>query len=251
VEYDDRAPGEAYAFRFSTPDHPTSRELRERYGLKQLVAGCTGDLERLGHLCGWVHGLWQHDGRNEPSSSDPLTILEETAQGKHFRCVEYGVVLSACAGALGLPGRVLSLKTEDAETREFGASHVVSEVFLPDISRWAFVDAQWNVIPMQDGNPLSGVQFRLALNERADLASYSEISEETFREYLTWIDEYLFYFSTQLDNRTLGGFSEGTFSGAKLILGPLGAEQPTVFQRRFPIQEAAYTHSVKAFYPRP
>lgn len=245
MRYDFGLTQERYPFIFATPDAPESQELRKRYGLEALVAG-SDDLEKVRRLCAWAHSLWQHDGLNEPSSPDALTILEEAAQGKSFRCVEYGVVMAACASALGLPSRVLALKTQDAATREFGAGHVVSEVFLPDLGRWVFVDGQCNVIPIRDGQPLNGAELRLALDDTARVTSFSEVSRKELDAYLPWIDEYLFYFSTSLDNRTFG-----EFTGPSLMLVPLGAETLSVFQRRFQVLNTTYTRSVNAFYPSP
>lgn len=246
MPYDTGPTRERYPFVFAAPDDPELRELRERYGLEPLIEGSDSDLEKVRRLCAWVHARWDHDGWNEPSAPDPLTILEEAAQDKSFRCVEYGIVIAACASALGLPSRVLELKTEDAQTREFGAGHVVSEVFLPDLKRWAFVDGQWNVIPMHSTLPLSGAEFRSALNAGDSIASFSTVPEATVCEYLEWINEYLFYFSAQLDNRSFG-----VFGGAKLILHPLSTKKLTVFQRRFPVLNATHTHFTQAFYPQP
>ena len=43
-------------------------------------------------LLHWVHMRWQHDGLNEPTRRDALTILREARDGKNFRCVEYAIV---------------------------------------------------------------------------------------------------------------------------------------------------------------
>jgi len=246
VPYDTGPTRERYPFVFATPDEPELCELRERYRLELLVAGSDSDLEKVRCLCTWVHALWQHDGWNRPSAPDALTILAEAAAGASFRCVEYSVVTAASAAALGLPSRVLELKTADAETREHGAGHVAAEVFLPDLGRWVLVDSQWGVIPTHAGTPLSGLELRLALDSGAAVASSCAVSEATVHDYLTWIGDYLFYFSVQLDNRSFG-----PPGGAKLMLGPTGVEAPTVFQRRFPILDTRYTRSARAFYPQP
>lgn len=182
MPYDPSPIQERYPFVFATPDEPELHELRERYGLEPLVAGSDSDLEKVRRICAWGQALWQHDGWNEPSSPDPLTILEEAAAGSSFRCVEYDVVIAACA--LGLPGRVLEPRTEDVETREFGAGHVVSEVFLPDIQKWVLVDGQWNVIPVYNGKPLNGAEFRCALDAGASITSFSTVPSGTACEYL-------------------------------------------------------------------
>ncbi|CAA9580427.1 MAG: hypothetical protein AVDCRST_MAG86-2717 [uncultured Truepera sp.] len=107
MRYDAGPTSERYPFVFAPTDAPELHELRERYGLEALVKDSENDLEKVRRLCAWVHLRWQHDGLNEPSSPDPLTILEEAAQGKSFRCVEYGIVVAACTAGLGLPSRVL------------------------------------------------------------------------------------------------------------------------------------------------
>lgn len=244
--YDFSPTQEQYLFRFAAPHSPEVRELRKRYGLEQLVVGSDSNLEKVRRLCTWVHSRWQHDGWNEPSSPDALTILEEAATGKSFRCVEYSIVISACASALGLPSRVLQLKTEDSETRETGASHVVSEIFLTDLGRWVLADGQWNVVPLQAELPLNALELRLALDEdeAAPLTSATDAPAETVREYATWIDEYLFCFVTWLDTHRAE-----LFTGEKLALLPPGAKAPTVFQRRFPVSHTTYTYAARAFYP--
>ena len=243
--YDTEATGEHYTFRFAQPDDAALRMLREQYALDAEVSSSSADLDKLERICTWVSQRWQHDGSNEPSSFDALTILREAVAGKQFRCVEFSIVLSACMNALGLPSRVLSLRTRDCQTRETGAGHVVSEVFLPDVQRWVLADAQWNAVLTGPDGTLSAYGLREALDERADVRS-SQLSASTLREYLTWIDEYLFYFDVQFDTREFEKFPE-----ARLMLVPLGAPEPTVFQRRFPITGAIYTHSVPTFYPSP
>ncbi len=124
MPYDSGSTQESHPFIFATPDALELRELRERYGLEPLAADSKNDLE-IRRICAWVHSRWPHDGWNEPSSPNALTIL-------------------------------------DLDTRSFGL-----------------------------------------------------------------------------------------FSGAKPTLSPVGAGEPTVFQRRFPVVDATYTHSARAFYPKP
>ena len=244
--YDARSSQESYPFFYARPDSAALQELRETYRLEALTAPCDQDLCRLERVCAWVNGLWEHDGDNEPSAPDALTILGEVARGKRFRCVEFGTVVASCAAALGLPSRVVGLKTADCETREYGAGHVVTEVYLRDKRSWVMVDGQWNVIPVADGRPLSALGLRDALNDGERVTSLTAVSGEQVSEFLAWIDKYLFYFETQFDNRELG--VEGK---ARLLLVPFGAPEPTVFQRKWPMKDVTYTHSAKAFYSVP
>lgn len=102
--------------------------LRGRHQLDEVVKGATSDTEKALRMLHWVHQQWKHNGSNEPSKPDALTILEEAKEGKQFRCVEYGVVATSCLNSIGLPARVMGLKTKDVETTASGAGHVLLEV---------------------------------------------------------------------------------------------------------------------------
>src|SRR5690606_22998737 len=90
-------------------------ELREQYPIEKLVKDAKDDQEKALRILHWVHSQWPHNGDNQPSKSDALTILKEAKSGKNFRCVEYGIVSAACLNAIGLKARVLALKTKDVE----------------------------------------------------------------------------------------------------------------------------------------
>ena len=214
-------------------------ELREEFGLDAVAAGTETDLERLAAVTNWVNGLWRHDGGNQPSANDPLTILREAAAGGRFRCVEYSIVIAGCLEALGMDARVVGLKTADVETRSSGAGHVVAEAYLRDLGKWAMADGQWNVIPVLAGRPLNAVELQqtLADGQQGQLEMGGAAGWQAV-VYRRWIVPYLHYFDTGVD-------------GEYLMLGPVGAPQPRTFQGRMPLNVTIYTHSVREFYPAP
>lgn len=236
----------SYTFRRSAPTEPYLTTLRTTYRLDSVVAGATTDLARVQAVCAWVSRQWKHNGTNEPSKSDPLTILQEAAQGKQFRCVEYGVVLSGALAALGLPTRVLALKTADAETRKVGAGHVLTETWLRDQRKWVLVDGQWDVIPFLNGVPLNAVELQQALAARTPGFAVQSPRGTTAKKFAAWIQPYLYYFDTDFDQR----FGTKTERGT-LMLVPAGAKNPTVFQRKYPLRNFRYTNSAASFYAPP
>ena len=129
AEYRTGPTDERLAFVYSDPDEPYLTKLRAEFGLEEIVAGAETDLEKIRAVNAWVHGLWRHHGWNQPERNDPMSILREVAEGKRFRCVEYAIVINGCLNSLGLRSRVLALKTEDVQTRNWGAGHVVAEAF--------------------------------------------------------------------------------------------------------------------------
>ncbi|UYZ64764.1 transglutaminase-like domain-containing protein [Hymenobacter weizhouensis] len=243
AEPDARGP---FLFQRSTPADDYLTALRTTYRLDSVAAGATTDLARVQALCAWVSRQWKHNGTNEPSKSDPLTILREAAQGKQFRCVEYGIVLSGALASLGIPARVLALKMADVETRKTGAGHVLTEVWLRDQQKWVLVDGQWDVIPFLNGVPLNAVELQKALAERAPGFTVQSPRGTTAQKYARWIQPYLYYFDINFDQR----FGTKTERGA-LMLVPAGASNPTVFQRKYPLKHLTYTNSVASFYASP
>jgi hypothetical protein len=226
---------------------PYMMKLRTKYHLDELVQGATCDLEKLKIVCHWVHGRWRHAGDSRPSRSDPLTILMEAERGKRFRCVEYAILMAACARALGMPARVLGLQTADVETVTAGAGHVVAEVWVEPPGKWVFADAQWDVVPRLKDNPLNAVELLQALKQSrandlvlttcpvSDGGQSTSLGEELLQQvmpdqYGRWIHPYLHYFTLSLDQRFASAADSQPISGRTIMLIPKGAKKPVTFQ---------------------
>lgn len=246
---------EAHEFLWSDPDEPYLVRMREELGLESIVAGAADDFEVVKMVSAWVHGLWDHHSTNQPTSNDPISIVREAEEGERFRCVEYSIVIHGALNSLGIPTRRLALKTPDVETRETGAGHVVVEAYLPDTGRWVMIDSQFNVIPVLQGGPISAVQLQQVLAEGSRGLGITSISEDegfltqqarrTF--YLNWIGQYLYFFDVPFDNRVVAD----DLSHQHLMLVPVGADPPQVFQQKWPIGDMVHTHSTLAFYQQP
>jgi transglutaminase-like putative cysteine protease len=230
----------------NAPSDPYLVKLRATYRLAELVAGKNTDYERVRLVSRWVRSRWGHNGDNEPQSSDPLSILREADAGKQFRCVEYAIVLAGALNSLGIPARVLELKTQDADRVASGAGHVVAEAWLRELTSWIMVDGQFDVIPTAKGQPLNAVGLQGALARREPTLGVDSLSGANAEEYFAWVGPYLYYFSTPFDARYPAAKQPGD-----LYLYPLGAATLTVFQRKWPIRDAFFTHSVRAFYAAP
>lgn len=226
--------------------------LRAAYPIDSLVKEARSDTDKAMAILHWVHSQWNHNGSNEPRKNDAISILEEVKEGKNFRCVEYGIVATACLNAVGLKARTLGLKTEDVETRPSGAGHVLLEVYLDDLQKWALLDGQWDVMPVLDGKPLNAVEFQQAIVHHYPELEIRSLSDVPGRAYCTWILPYLYYFDVAFDNRETTPKYTGLYEGKrKLMLVPLGAKNPVVFQGKYPINECMYTNSYKDFYAAP
>ena len=226
--------------------------LRSKYPIDNLIKDAKTDTEKAFKILKWVHNQWQHNGDNEPKKSDAISILEEVKTGKRFRCVEYGIVTTACLNAVGLKARVLRLKTKDVETTPYGAGHVLLEVFLNDLKKWVIMDGQWDVMPVLNNVPLNAVEFQKAITTNYDKLEIRSSSGVTKRAYTEWIYPYLYYFDASFDNREGTDFDRNKNNDKKsLMLVPLGARNPTIFQIKQKIDNCIYTNSISDFYAKP
>ena len=172
------------------------RRLRSRR-LNQVAGGQSRTRSLPAHLH-LAAAYGERSGNIEPKQSDPLSILQEARQGKHFRCVEYAAVINGCLNAIGIPSRILALKTQDVETRWNGAGHVVAEAYLRDQQCWCFIDGQWNAIPIVAGKALSAVEFQEALARSDANLEVRNMPARRTRSYFQWVRQYLYYFDTPL-----------------------------------------------------
>lgn len=231
---------------------PYLQQLRNEYPIDSLAALGNTDLEKVRHITSWVHGLWKHDGMNEPEKRDALYILEEVKKGRRFRCVEYGIVASACLNAIGLKSRTLALKTKDVETTPSGAGHVLMEVFLNDQKKWIMIDSQFDMIAHINNVPLNAVELQQAISENKSIDFWTT-EEDDKSMYIPWIYPYLYYFSFSFDNRENIPPGQRFLINDKsdIMLVPIGAKEPTVFQQKYPINYCIYTNSLGDFYREP
>ena len=244
-------PGYSFVYE-QNQDNQFLNTLREQYNLDAIVAGAANDTERALRMVNWVHQQWNHNGMNEPSKPDALTILAEATQGKQFRCVEYGTVTAAALNAIGLPARRLGLKMKEVETTQYGAGHVLLEVYLPDLKKWVMLDGQFDIMPVLNNVPLNAVEFQQAIANNYDKLEIRSLSGTSKMQYVNWIYPYLYYFDVKFDNREGIALDRKKIDGKQsLMLLPVGAKEPKVFQIVNPLDYCKYTTSVADFYQAP
>jgi len=237
------------------PDPETDKDLiklRNKYKLDELTKDATSNIDKALIILNWVSSRWEHNGIQKPEKNDGLSILDEAEKGKRFRCVEYGIVLSSCLNAIGLPSRVLYLKTKDSEKNIVGAGHVVSEAYMPDLKKWVFLDGQINYIPFFNNKPLNAIEYQKAIYSNLDnieLRSKSgTMSKALAKKRKKWVGKYLFYFSSSFDSSNK---REKCNEKSQLMLVPIKEKEPTVFQGKFEIDYCIYTNNLKDFYKKP
>ena len=257
VSYTSEAPNSTYNFFYAdTTANEYLRELRNRYIAELLLNEQQKELDKILAVLDWTSRQWEHNGSNNPSKSDALTILKEAGEGKQFRCVEYGIVVTSALNSIGIPARTLGLKSRDVEKVRRGAGHVVTEVYSKELDKWIFIDPQFNIMPTLNGNPLNGVEFQKEIYSKSAglklVNKQGELSREDSENYIKWVGKYLFYFDILFDQETLNATKFKTINGlTKLTLVPVGYKEPRIFQRKYKIDYSYYTNSLNDFYRKP
>jgi hypothetical protein len=257
VSFETKPMNTAYGFQYAdTVNNVYLRLLRHNYGLATIASNYTHETDKIKAILDWTHKQWKHDGSNTPSKPDPLTILREAKEGKNFRCVEYGIVVTAALSSIGIPARVLSLKTADAKRVKYGAGHVAAEAYSTELKKWLFIDGQFNAIPVLNSIPLNAVEFQKAIRENLEelkiVSITGEFSKAEKDNYINWIHNYLFYFDIKFNNRH--EFNNQIPIDSKktsLMLVPVQAKHLTTFQRKFTIDYCLYTNNINDFYHTP
>lgn len=257
ISHTSETPNTLYTFFYAdTTANEYLRELRNQYIAELPVNGQQKELDKILEVLDWTSRQWEHNGSNNPSKSDALTILKEADEGKQFRCVEYGIVATSALNSIGIPARTLGLKSRDVEKVRSGAGHVVTEVYSKKLDKWIFIDPQFNMMPTLNGNPLNGVEFQKEIySKNAGLKlvnKLGEVSKEDSENYIKWVGKYLFYFDVLFDQQTLDATKFKTINGlTKLTLVPVGYKEPHIFQRKYKIDYSYYTNSLNDFYQKP
>lgn len=246
-----------YEFIFSDYKKNTYLDsLRKEFNIDSLVANANSELQKAFILLKWSHTRWEHNGSNTPEKSDAISILDEAKTGKNFRCTEYSIVLASVLNSVGIPARVVGIKVKDVGSTLAGAGHVVTEAYLSELNKWIFLDGQMNYIPFFNNKPLNAVEYKNAIiNNMGHLELRSlnyNFSKEEVKEYADWEGKYLYYLDTQFDNREGKITKRITYDGkTKLMLVPIGADNPTKFQFFQSMDNLDYTHNIEDFYKKP
>jgi hypothetical protein len=236
----------ALEFSYGLIDDVYLETMRDRYGIDRVVQGKATDLERAQAVCLWVYNRLEHDGHAALTITDPMAILQEAQLRNPTQCVGFGIVLAAALQSIGIPARPLYLKAADCETSASASGHAATEAWLSEQQKWVLIDAQWDIIPMLGDTPLNAVELQQAITDNNPNLTYLTSIGTKGKFYFRWLKRMLYYFDTPLDNRY--GVDKST---AELMLVPVGAKKPKVFQRTTALHNMHYTSSVASFYAEP
>jgi hypothetical protein len=106
-------------------------------------------------------------------------------------------------------------------------------------------------MPMLNNIPLNAVEFQRAITENYNALEIITASDLSKRNYVEWIYPYLYYFDVLFDNREGTNTKNKVKDKTHLMLVPIGAKNPTIFQIIYKIDYCLYTNSLNDFYAPP
>lgn len=204
-------------------------------------------------ILNWTRNQWEHRGDVSPKKNDAISILDEVKEGGRFPCFAYGYVLASQLKVSGFKSRVIYLKTKDIATSMQGGGHVATEVFIDELQKWVFVDAQFNAMPFLNNIPLNAVELQNAIRTDFDKLEFRSLGKIDKMLYIDFIQPYLFYFDCSFDQREDVMTERNSVNGKRnLMLVPLATENPTfMLVWKSKIDYCEYTNSINDFYAKP
>jgi hypothetical protein len=188
-------------------------------------------LETALRIAQFAKSAFTHNGDNQPSYSDPVTILKEAQAGAKFRCVEYSHLAAWLMVAYGIEARTVNIMTKDVETQEYGAGHVVVEFYEGEQHSWVMADIQAGVVARHHNKLQSALELRASLGdasiENFDGSEFAEPQGMFGGDYKEWLKPYLHF----IDRPQELNFEYSVDPGPHLILVPKDDKPPKYFQR--------------------
>ena len=132
-------------------------ELREKYGL-EAIAGPGDDVSRILNLLHWVHATIRHDGNaGEPTDRHAAALIELCReQDRGLNCWMLATVLNEVYLAMDYRSRIVSCYPmgDPSITHEW---HVITEVYVPSLAKWIWVDPTLDTGVRDDEGDLLGI----------------------------------------------------------------------------------------------
>ena len=139
-------------------ESPRIQRLREKYHLDDVVKNETDEWRRILLLRHWIktHIKIENDHPTQ-TRGDAFAILDAALQGGGFHCAHFSIVQQAVLNSFGYVARRLGCGPGLIDN---GGHHGVNEVWINQWSKWAIIDAKYDLHYEKNGIPLSALEIR-------------------------------------------------------------------------------------------
>ena len=170
-------------------DSARAREIMDYFKLDTLYSPEATTWEKALAISKFVATNIPHDNPDKnpdhPNAIDLWKYSRDVPAG--FNCRMHAILNYELMQAAGLTARYVTCLPEDSEDQD---CHVVNEVWLPELGKWAFIDADMdgNYFTDQNGTPLNLLEIR-----EKYVAGEQMLMHPEFKEGITRHDYYYAY----------------------------------------------------------
>jgi len=161
------APNATYQLLRERPDHPQLKALARHFKLADTIQGKQHTLDKVRALSTQVAMLWKV-GQAPPGYGyncpwDTFTIVSWMGAGKVQNamrpvayCVHFSIVMVQFCAAVGITARPVVMEEDHPQCP---TGHFTCEVWVPEWSKWIYVDPDLDAVYQADGEILSMAQL--------------------------------------------------------------------------------------------
>ena len=122
-----------------------------------------------------VRSLTEHGETSLPNvGTNPIAYLKFATEGRPLTCRYFSILFGATAKTAGYTSRLFTL-SKNGRAR----SHAVAEVYVPSLSKWVLIDADFNIAYKKDGVWLNAKELHHAwIDLKQNLAERSLVLKE-------------------------------------------------------------------------
>lgn len=122
---------------------------------KKIIENASTDKEKVEAVYTYIINNIQYDyDKVGIITSDYIPNLDEVFESQKGICYDYAAVMAAMLRSIGIPTRlVMGTQMDNSEVY-----HAWNEIFLKDINKWITVDATYDAIKKQAGEPVNMIQ---------------------------------------------------------------------------------------------
>lgn len=149
----------AFDFQYENPNHPKLKELRTKYQLDKVIAGCDTEFDKMLKLKSWVARQWYwHLLKPEVDifEWDALKILEPDENGENGGyCLHYAIVYMQALQSFGFNARIVNTNYS------IWGGHEMTEVWSNEFGKWVLMDPNFDTyfIDRETGIPLNVLEL--------------------------------------------------------------------------------------------
>jgi hypothetical protein len=148
-------------FKFDLAENPKLKELREKYGLDEVVAPGKDEFAKQVLLNDWVHRRFKKFGQPSTKARGALEVLQGIDDGQTFFCAQYAETMASAAASLGWVDRLLALRRHQGVNAHGGSTeHTTTEIWSNEYGKWVMLDPTSNMYLEAAGIPLNAWEIR-------------------------------------------------------------------------------------------